>query len=185
MQGAAFPGLGKSARCRVNFAYNGCPMSKPAARLTDMHTCPMSDGPKPHVGGPISAPGCPTVLIAALPAARVGDMAVCVGPPDSIAVGSPTVLIGGQMAARLGDQTAHGGVIVVGCPTVLIGETGSGSGGGGGAGGAAGSGEAAQAETGGKVGAASPAPAADAFEAAAKSGAALVCKGPCPACGQI
>jgi len=102
-------------------------MSKPAARLTDMHTCPMVTGVVPHVGGPISAPGCPTVLIGALPAARVGDMAVCVGPPDAIAVGSPTVLIGGMMAARMGDQTIHGGVIVVGCPTVLIGQSGSGT----------------------------------------------------------
>jgi uncharacterized Zn-binding protein involved in type VI secretion len=100
-------------------------MSKPAARVGDMHTCPMVDpGPKPHVGGPILPPGCPTVIIAGMPAARVGDMATCVGPPDTIAVGSPTVLIGNMMAARLGDQTAHGGVIVVGCPTVIIGESG-------------------------------------------------------------
>jgi uncharacterized Zn-binding protein involved in type VI secretion len=81
----------------------------------------MSDGPKPHVGGPILPPGCPTVLIGGMPAARVGDMATCVGPPDAIAMGSPTVKIGGQLAARQGDQTAHGGVIVMGCPTVLIG----------------------------------------------------------------
>jgi uncharacterized Zn-binding protein involved in type VI secretion len=96
-------------------------MSKPAARLTDMHTCPMFDGPKPHVGGPITAPGAPTVLIGSLPAARVGDMVTCVGPPDTIAQGSVTVMIGGQPAARMGDMTAHGGVIVVGQPTVLIG----------------------------------------------------------------
>lgn len=97
-------------------------MGQPAARLGDMHTCPMVDpGPKPHVGGPISAPGAPTVMIGGQPAARVGDMAVCVGPPDSIVKGEPTVLIGGQPAARLGDQTAHGGVIVMGFPTVLIG----------------------------------------------------------------
>lgn len=96
-------------------------MSKPAARLTDMHTCPMFDGPKPHVGGPITAPGAPTVLIGSLPAARVGDVVTCVGPPDTIAQGSATVLIGGQPAARMGDMTAHGGVIVVGQPTVLIG----------------------------------------------------------------
>ncbi len=96
-------------------------MSKPAARLTDMHTCPMFDGPKPHVGGPITAPGAPTVLIGSLPAARVGDVVTCVGPPDSVAQGSATVLIGGQPAARMGDMTAHGGVIVVGQPTVLIG----------------------------------------------------------------
>lgn len=96
-------------------------MGMPAARLTDMHICPMFDGPKPHVGGPIASPGCPTVLIGALPAARVSDMAICVGPPDAIAMGSLTVLIGGQLAARLGDTTMHGGKIVVGYPTVLIG----------------------------------------------------------------
>jgi uncharacterized Zn-binding protein involved in type VI secretion len=98
----------------------------PAARITDMHTCPMVTGIVPHVGGPILPPGCPTVLIGMLPAARVSDMLTCVGPPDVIAVGSPTVLIGNLMAARMGDQTAHGGVIVLGCPTVMIGETGSG-----------------------------------------------------------
>jgi uncharacterized Zn-binding protein involved in type VI secretion len=98
-------------------------MGQPAARVSDNHTCPMSDGPKPHVGGPILPPGCPTVLIGGLPAARVGDMATCVGPPDAIAPpGAGTVLIGGQMAARMGDQTVHGGVIVMGCETVLIGQ---------------------------------------------------------------
>ena len=96
-------------------------MGQPAARLTDMHTCPMVTGVVPHVGGPISGPGCPTVLISMLPAARVGDMAVCVGPPDVIALGSFTVLIGGQPAARLGDMTGHGGTIVLGAFTVLIG----------------------------------------------------------------
>jgi len=74
----------------------------------------------PHVGGPISGPGAPTVLIGGMPAARVGDMAVCVGPPDVIALGSFTVLICGQPAARMGDMTAHGGSIVLGCPTVII-----------------------------------------------------------------
>ena len=97
---------------------------KPAARITDMHVCPMVTGVVPHVGGPILPPCCPTVLIGQIPAARVGDMAVCVGPPDVIVQGSPTVLIGGQMAARIGDLTAHGGVIVAGLPTVLIGEGG-------------------------------------------------------------
>jgi uncharacterized Zn-binding protein involved in type VI secretion len=92
-----------------------------AARVSDMHTCPMSDGPKPHVGGPIMGPGCPTVLIGGLPAARVGDMATCVGPPDSIVKGSGTVFIGGMPAARMGDMTAHGGLITLGCPTVIIG----------------------------------------------------------------
>jgi uncharacterized Zn-binding protein involved in type VI secretion len=96
-------------------------MGMPAARLTDMHVCPMVTGIIPHVGGPILAPGSPVTLIGGMPAARVGDMAVCVGPPDVIALGSFTTLIGGQPAARLGDMTAHGGVIVLGCPTVLIG----------------------------------------------------------------
>ncbi len=98
-----------------------------------MHTCPLSTGPVPHVGGPIVAPGAPTVLIGKLPAARVSDMAVCVGPPDVIAQGSLTVLIGGMPAARMGDLTAHGGLIVAGCPTVLIGDAASPVGGGGGA----------------------------------------------------
>jgi uncharacterized Zn-binding protein involved in type VI secretion len=96
-------------------------MGQPAARLTDMHVCPMVTGIVPHVGGPIMSPGCPTVLIQMLPAARVGDMAICVGPPDSIVLGSFTVLIGNQPAARLVDTTAHGGNIVLGCFTVLIG----------------------------------------------------------------
>jgi len=97
---------------------------KPAARITDMHTCPMvTPGvpPVPHVGGPILPPGAPTVLIGGLPAAVVGGMCTCVGPPDSIVLGSMTVLISGQPAARMGDQTAHGGVIMGGLPTVLIG----------------------------------------------------------------
>src|SRR3974390_480526 len=99
----------------------------PAARLTDMHTCPMVTGVVPHVGGPILPPCEPTVLIGMLPAARVSDMATCVCPPDSIAMGSPTVLIGNMMAARLGDPTVHGGTIVLGCPTVMIGDVGMGS----------------------------------------------------------
>jgi uncharacterized Zn-binding protein involved in type VI secretion len=87
-----------------------------------MHTCPLvNPGPVPHVGGPVSGPCVPNVLIGGIPAATVGDMCVCVGPPDSIAVGSTKVLIGGKPAARLGDMTSHGGVIVAGCPTVLIG----------------------------------------------------------------
>jgi uncharacterized Zn-binding protein involved in type VI secretion len=98
----------------------------PAARLTDMHTCPMVTGPVPHVGGPILPPCCPTVIIGGLPAARVGDMATCVGPPDVIVLGAFTTLIGGQPAARIGDMTAHGGVIVLGCPTVIIGDVGGG-----------------------------------------------------------
>lgn len=96
----------------------------PAARLTDLHTCPMQTPglpPIPHVGGPVVGPGVPTVLIGSLPAAVLGDNAVCVGPPDVIIMGSTTVLIGSKPAARVGDPTAHGGSIVVGLPTVLIG----------------------------------------------------------------
>ena len=96
-----------------------------AARLTDMHACPLvTPGlpPIPHVGGPLIGPGVTTVLIGKLPAAVVGDNAVCVGSPDVIISGSATVLIGGRPAARLGDTTAHGGRIVMGCPTVMIGE---------------------------------------------------------------
>ncbi len=94
---------------------------KPAARVTDMHTCPAVTGNTPHVGGPILPAGEPTVLIGGMPAARVGDKALCTGPPDSIVAGSGTVMIGGAPAARMGDTTAHGGVITKGEPTVLIG----------------------------------------------------------------
>lgn len=98
-------------------------MGKPAARINDMHTCPMSNpGGSPHVGGAISGPGVPTVFIGGQPAAVVGDMATCSGPPDSIAVGSTGVFIGGKPAARMGDNTSHGGVITAGCPTVFIGD---------------------------------------------------------------
>jgi|SRR5215472_7691131 len=96
-------------------------MQMPAARVGDLHVCPMVTGVVPHVGGPILPPGCPTVTIGSQPAARVSDLATCVGPPDAIVVGSFTVLIGGQPAARVGDLTAHGGTIVMGFPTVLIG----------------------------------------------------------------
>jgi uncharacterized Zn-binding protein involved in type VI secretion len=91
-----------------------------------MHVCPMVTGIVPHVGGPILPPGEPTVLIGMLPAARQTDMATCVGPPDMIAMGSPTVLIGGLPAARIGDPTVHGGVIILGEFTVMIGEMGMG-----------------------------------------------------------
>ena len=93
----------------------------PSARITDMHTCPMFNGPVPHVGGPIIPACCPTVIIAGMPAARVGDMCICVGPTDVITKGSATVMIGGSPAARIGDMTAHGGVIVTGAPLVIIG----------------------------------------------------------------
>jgi uncharacterized Zn-binding protein involved in type VI secretion len=96
-------------------------MPGPAARIGDMHTCPMVTGLVPHVGGPILPPGAPTVLIAGQPAATLGDQCVCIGPPDVITNGSVTVMINGKPAARLGDRTAHGGVIVAGTPTVLIG----------------------------------------------------------------
>ncbi len=92
-----------------------------AARVGDMHTCPLVTGTVPHVGGPVLPPGCPTVLIAGMPAARVGDMLTCAGPPDTIAAGSATVMIGGMPAARMGDATAHGGSIILGAPTVIIG----------------------------------------------------------------
>jgi uncharacterized Zn-binding protein involved in type VI secretion len=96
----------------------------PAARLTDLHVCPMQTPglpPIPHVGGPIAGPGVPTVIIVGLPASVVGDIAICVGPPDSVIKGSTTVLIGGRPAARIGDTTAHGGQITLGAPTVIIG----------------------------------------------------------------
>jgi uncharacterized Zn-binding protein involved in type VI secretion len=93
----------------------------PAARITDMHVCPMVTGVVPHVGGPILPPGCPTVLIGGMPAARATDMCTCVGPPDVILPGGSTVLIGGMPAARMGDSTAHGGAIILGCFTCLIG----------------------------------------------------------------
>lgn len=92
-----------------------------AARITDMHVCPMVTGVVPHVGGPVTGPAVPTVLIGSLPAAVVGDLLICIGPPDTIVKGSSTVLIGGKPAARQGDLTAHGGVVVAGLPTVQIG----------------------------------------------------------------
>ena len=94
----------------------------PAARLTDMHVCPMFSGLIPHVGGPIIGPCAPTVLIGMLPAARITDMAFCVGPPDVILKGSATVMVGGRPLARLLDNCAHGGMIVgPGCVTVIVG----------------------------------------------------------------
>ncbi|MFO0588706.1 MAG: PAAR domain-containing protein [Polyangiaceae bacterium] len=91
----------------------------PAARITDNHTCPKVD-PPPHVGGPVSS-GASKVIIGFQPAARVGDRAVCVPGPDTISKGERTVIIEGKDAARQGDPTAHGGKVVSGCPTVLIG----------------------------------------------------------------
>jgi len=96
-------------------------MGMPAARLNDMHVCPMVTVLVPHVGGPIVGPGCPTVLIGGMPAACVGDIVTCAGPPDAIVMGSFTVIFGGRPAAQLGSLTAHGGTVVMGYPMVLIG----------------------------------------------------------------
>ena len=93
----------------------------PASRIGDMHVCPLFTGPVPHVGGPILPPGAPTVLVGGMPQAQVGNMCTCVGPPDVIAMGSSSVLVVNMPAARMGDSTAHGGTIVLGLPTVLIG----------------------------------------------------------------
>ncbi|MFA0811864.1 PAAR domain-containing protein [Microbulbifer epialgicus] len=96
-------------------------MGKPASRITDMHVCPMVTGTVPHVGGPILNPGAPTVIIGGMPSATVGSVCTCVGPPDTVAMGSTTVLLQKKPAARMGHTTGHGGKIVIGCPTVLIG----------------------------------------------------------------
>ena len=97
---------------------------QPAARVTDLHTCPLTS-PTPHGGGPILPPGAPNVLIGGLPAARMGDMATCVGPPDTIVKGSFTVPIANNPASRMTDTTLHGGVIIGGYLTVLIGLSGT------------------------------------------------------------
>lgn len=145
-------------------------MGQPAARIGDMHTCPMvNPGPVPHVGGPIIK-GQPNVLTCSMPQARISDLATCVGPPDVVAKGAFTVLVGGMPAARLGDTTAHGGVIVAGAPTVLIGDAGGGGGGGGGA--------SSVLSGMGKGSPKSAANQAKAMIAAARSGAAI-----CPICG--
>ncbi|MBO6838052.1 MAG: PAAR domain-containing protein [Alphaproteobacteria bacterium] len=95
-------------------------MAMPAATVTAMHVCPMVTGIVPHVGGPVSSPSMPTVLLGGLPAIGPGSVAVCVGPPDSVVMGSPTALAGGIPMARIGDTCAHGGAIVVPMPTVLL-----------------------------------------------------------------
>jgi uncharacterized Zn-binding protein involved in type VI secretion len=92
----------------------------PASRIGDYHVCPMVTGLVPHVGGPLVM-GAPTVIVAGMPQSRIGDMLVCIGPPDAVVSGSGTVIVAGMPAARLGDSTAHGGTIVVGAPTVIIG----------------------------------------------------------------
>ena len=137
-------------------------MGQPAARITDMHTCPMVTVLVPHVGGPI-VKGMPTVITCMMPQARVTDIAICVGPPDLIVKGAFTVLVGSLPAARMGDMTAHGGVIVTGAPTVLIGDAGGGGGGGGGGAGGMGMGNGAGAF-------ANPAAQAKAMIAASKDG---------------
>ena len=139
-------------------------MSQPAARIVDLHTCPMFTGPVPHVGGPILPPGKITVLIGMLPAATMTSMALCVGPPDMI-VGpcAPTVLIGGLPAARMGDMTSHGGVVTMGCFTVLIGMAGAG-----------GSSTGAAAGGGGGGAAVSSCPPSACMSAARRGGAAFV-----------
>lgn len=96
-------------------------MSMPASRIGDMHVCPMVTGVVPHVGGPILPPCVPNVLVGSIPVAVVGNPCTCVGPPDVIVMGSTTVFAGGRMVARIGDTTAHGGKIIVGFPTVVVG----------------------------------------------------------------
>ncbi|MEO7247195.1 MAG: PAAR domain-containing protein [Novosphingobium sp.] len=99
-------------------------MGQPAARLGDMHLCPMvtpGTPPIPHVGGPILPTCAINVLTGKIPQARVTDKCLCVGPPDIIAKGSATVYVNKLMAARMGDMTAHGGTITIGLPNVLIG----------------------------------------------------------------
>jgi len=96
-------------------------MGVPLSRITDMHVCPMFNGPVPHVGGPILPPGAPTVLVGGMPAAKMGDMCTCVGPPDSIVMGSTTVLVSNMPVAKMGSSTSHGGSVILGCPTVLVG----------------------------------------------------------------
>jgi uncharacterized Zn-binding protein involved in type VI secretion len=128
-KGVGFPMAEKSpeeiaieeAKAAFELALSAIPVPGPlAARIGDAHLCPMVDGVKPHVGGPVTI-GCPTVMIAGMPAARVGDAVTCVGPPDAIAMGSLTVKIGGMPAARLMDSTVHGGMITLGAPNVMIG----------------------------------------------------------------
>ena len=92
-----------------------------AARITDLHQCPIQMPGPPHVGGPIIGPGAANVLIGGMPAATVGDSCTCIGPPATISSGSATVFINNIPAARMGDSTAHGGSISLGCPTVIIG----------------------------------------------------------------
>lgn len=146
----------------------------PAARLGDMHVCPMWSGPVPHVGGPISGPCAPTVLTGGQPQAKISDLAVCAGGPDVLIMGSPTVLVNGMPAVRIGDLTAHGGTVVMGLPTVLIGEAGMGGAGGGGGSVAVSSGASTSSAILSAAGALiSPAQQAATYKAAAKASAAF------------
>ena len=95
---------------------------RPAARLTDMHTCPGNSGPVPHVGGAVLSTQARTVLAGGLPLAGAGSLVGCVGALGVVLSGSATVFVGGQPVARMGDATAHGGVLVNGMPTVLVGD---------------------------------------------------------------
>lgn len=97
---------------------------KPAATVTSMHVCPMQTPglpPIPHVGGPVTGPGALNVLINNKPAALMGDMATCIGPPDTIIMGNMSVMVNNTPIACVGDMTAHGGSITVGEPNVMIG----------------------------------------------------------------
>ena len=143
-----------------------------------MHTCPMVTGVVPHVGGPVLPVGCPTVIIGGLPAARVGDLLTCIGPPDTIVEGSATVTIGFMPAARQGDKTAHGGVIVLGHPTTLIGDAGSGGATAPGAAAGAGGGETATSEEPPASAAIDPTSIRAALLEAAQSGAPCLCNPP-------
>lgn len=92
----------------------------PAARITDNHVCPMVTGIVPHVGGP-QVLGSPTVMIVSMPTGSITSQEVCVGPPDVDLLCSATVMINNKPADRLGDSSAHGGALVMGAPTVMIG----------------------------------------------------------------
>ncbi|MDX2267736.1 MAG: PAAR domain-containing protein [Bryobacter sp.] len=98
-------------------------MPFPASRLTDMHLCPMvtpGTPPIPHVGGPITGPGAPTVITCGLVQSVITDMAVCVGPPDTVVMGAVTVLAMGKPCTRITSSCAHGGAVILGAPTVLV-----------------------------------------------------------------
>lgn len=102
-------------------------MFAPIARLNDMHLCPMQTPavvPIPHVGGPLIGPGAPTVLAGGVPISVLGDTAVCFGPPDVMVLAAFSVLAEGKPVVRICDTSAHGGVTLIGLPTVLVGDSG-------------------------------------------------------------